>query len=92
MRCKITKYNRSKKDDEVIVFSENGIVPYHPKNVSYDDWKLCAEIDEHKKILDYGQSPKSLMARAAHEVQHGGLGTLITGLIVLLIIGWAMLS
>ena len=36
------------ESEEVIVYAENAIVPYHPRHVSYDPDRILAEIDEHK--------------------------------------------
>ena len=37
-----------KESEEVIVYSENAIVPYHPRHVDYSQDRILAEIDEHK--------------------------------------------
>ena len=36
------------ESEEVIVYAENAIVPYHPRHVCYDPDRILAEIDEHK--------------------------------------------
>lgn len=39
---------RERESEEVIVYSENSIAPYHCRHVSYDKDRILAEIDEHK--------------------------------------------
>ena len=36
------------ESEEVLVYAENAIVPYHPKHVDYSQDRILAEIDEHK--------------------------------------------
>lgn len=73
-RCIITKYGRWKTDEEIIIYKENAIIPYHPKNGCFADWKICAEIDEHKKLLFNKQSPLTLIANGTK-----GLSKIISG-------------
>ena len=89
-RCRMTKYGYSDGDEEIIMFKENAIIPYHPKNVCYDDWKICAEIDEHKKMLMPRQSPIVLLAKSYKSLSKmfAGSGMLI---IFGLLIAWALL-
>lgn len=47
-RTLVTKYGVRKADEEVIVFKENGTIPYHPHGVSFGTDKVLSEIDEHK--------------------------------------------
>ena len=37
-----------KESDEVIVFPENALSPFHDRGVPYDQDQILAEIDEHK--------------------------------------------
>ena len=89
-RCIITKYGRWKTDEEIIIYKENAIIPYHPKNGCFADWKICAEIDEHKKLLIGKQSPLTLIANG-----YKGLSKVIGGsgiaLIMLGILAYAFL-
>lgn len=36
------------ESEEVIVYAENAIIPYHPLHVDYTPDRILAEIDEHK--------------------------------------------
>lgn len=77
-RCIVTKYGHWKMDEEIIVYKENAIVPYHPKNVCYADWKICAEIDEHKKMLKIRQSPLILIAKGYKDLKKALGGSVVT--------------
>lgn len=73
-RCIITKYGRWDNDEEIIIYKENAIIPYHPKNGCFADWKICAEIDEHKKLLPERTSPLILIANGTK-----GIGKMLSG-------------
>lgn len=47
-RTIITRYGVRKADEEVIIYKENGTIPYHSRGVSYSTDKVLSEIDEHK--------------------------------------------
>lgn len=47
-RTIITEYGRRQHDEEFIVYKENAIVPYHPRQQQYTMAKIISEIDEHK--------------------------------------------
>lgn len=42
------KDEREQESEEVIIYAENAIKPYHPRHVCYDADRILAEIDEHK--------------------------------------------
>lgn len=44
------------ESEEVIVYSENAIVPYHPLHVDYSPDRQLAEIDEHKLMGSTGST------------------------------------
>lgn len=46
--------NPVKSFDEVIVYSENASIPYHPRRVSYDNDVLLYQIDQHKEMIGHG--------------------------------------
>lgn len=78
-RCIRTEHGHKKSDEEIIIFKENAIKPYHPRRVAYDDWKICAEIDEHKKMLTVRQSPLSLISKSYKSLKKemGGVMTAV---------------
>ena len=84
-RCIITKYGRWDNDEEIIIYKENAIIPYHPKNGCFADWKICAEIDEHKKLLPERVSPLTLIANGTKGISKmlSGSGVAI-GLVAIL--------
>ena len=47
-RCVRTEYGHKVNDEEIIVYAENAIVPYHPRKQCYAFNKILSEIDEHK--------------------------------------------
>lgn len=89
-RCIVTKYGHWKMDEEIIIYKENAIIPYHPKNVCYADWKICAEIDEHKKMLKYKQSPFFLIAKGYKDIKKAMGGSFVM-LCVLGVLAYAFL-
>lgn len=81
-RCRRTRYGRPDTDEEIIIYKENAIVPYHPRQVSYLDWKICAEIDEHKKMLTVRQSPLTLLSKGYRGVSKALSGGTLTAVIM----------
>lgn len=85
-RCKRTRYGRPDTDEEIIIYKENAIIPYHPRQVSYLDWKICAEIDEHKKMLTVRQSPLTLISKGyksiAKELSGGLTAVIMAGVLI----------
>lgn len=53
-RCIIYDIDGKRTDDEIIVYLENSIKPYHPRDVQYDQDRLLAEVDEHKLMTGAG--------------------------------------
>lgn len=50
-RCFVYEHGRRKADEEVIVYPENGIIPYHPRRQMYNMGKILSEIDNHKNCI-----------------------------------------
>lgn len=51
-RMTIYKYGvMQKKEEEVLIFPENSLLPDHPRGESYDFDKCAAELDEHKIMM-----------------------------------------
>lgn len=51
-RMVVYKYGvLQKKEEEVICFPENSLVPDHPRGEAYDFDKCASELDEHKIML-----------------------------------------
>lgn len=80
------------RTDEIIVFRENALVPYHPHDVDYSFDTLLREVDEHKLM-----SPRTLLGNAQIFFRKAGniwkqivpyIGLIITGVIV----AWAFLT
>lgn len=89
-RCKIYRYGHWDKDEEIIIYKENAIVPYHPKNGCFADWKLCAEIDEHKNLIPSKTSPLILIAKGYKGLSKA-LGGSMMGVCMLAILAYAFL-
>ena len=53
-RCIVTHHGRRMRDEEVVVYKENAIVPYHPRSQLYTMTKILSEIDNHKSSLPKG--------------------------------------
>lgn len=87
-RCRRTRYGHPDTDEEIIIYKENAIVPYRPRQVSYLDWKICAEIDEHKKMLKVRQSPLTLIAKGYRSLSKE-IGGSITAIVMLGVIIYA---
>lgn len=89
-RCRRTRYGYPDTDEEIIIYKENAIVPYHTKQVSYEDWKICAEIDEHKKMLTVRQSPLTLLSKGYRSIAKE-LGGATTALIIMGVLIYAFI-
>lgn len=50
-RCFVYDYGVRKDDEEMIVYPENGIIPYHPRRQMYTMAKILSEIDNHKNCI-----------------------------------------
>lgn len=50
-RCIVTKHGKHAKDEEIIVYKENAIQPYHARRQLYTMTKILSEIDNHKNSI-----------------------------------------
>ena len=87
-RVFLNKYGHPEGDDEIIVYKENALIPYHPRNGCYYDWKIMAEIDEHKIMLQPKKSPIVLAMKSVKDISKALSGSLV-GLIVVGVIIYA---
>lgn len=91
-RMTIYRYGvMQKREEEVIVYPENSLVPDHPRGESYDFDKCASELDEHKIMM-----PKSafggmnLMIKQANQMRKG-LKPMLAPLIVVCVLAYAFL-
>lgn len=91
-RMRIVKDGLQKESEEVIVFAENHLEPYHDRGVPFDQDVILAEIDEHKHTL-----PRSAFGKFKAFIGTSGrvgrsiwpyLGVIIGGIVVV----WAIVS
>lgn len=78
------------ESEEVLVYAENSIEPYHPRSVSYSQDRILAEIDEHK-LMTKGTSPGRLLIHKAMGIMREIVpyfGLILAGIVVL----WGMIS
>lgn len=50
-RCFVYDNGDRMGDEEIIVYPENGIIPYHPRRQLYTMTKILSEIDNHKNCV-----------------------------------------
>lgn len=89
-RCLITKHGHNAGDEEIIIYKENAIIPYHTRQVAYEDWKICAEIDEHKKMLKVRQSPLVLISKGYKSIK-GAVGGSLVGVVMVGVLIYAFI-
>lgn len=49
-RMMVTRYGEQEESDEVIVYKENEIIPYHTHGLDYTSNRFVFQIDEHKLL------------------------------------------
>lgn len=78
------------ESEEVLVYAENAIEPYHPRHVDYSQDRILAEIDEHK-LMTKGTSPGRLLIHKVLGIMRDIVpyfGLILAGIVVL----WGMIS
>lgn len=89
MRVERYECGRRIADEEAIVYCENAVEPFHPRNGIFDPRIIMAQIDEHKMMTDY-RKPSSIFAKykAVRKDLLGALPLIIVGFILL----WSFLQ
>lgn len=86
-RMRIIKNGLQRESEEVIIFAENHLEPYHTKGVPFDQDVILAEIDEHKHTLPktaFGKFKAFITSSAgAGRKLWPYLGVIIGGIVVL---------
>lgn len=59
------------ESEEVIVYAENEVVPYHPRNVAYDIDTLLSDIDKHKMMAPRTIFPYRIYFTEARNIWRG---------------------
>ena len=92
-RMRIIKDGEEEDSEEVVVYRENSIRPYHPRGVPHDQERILAEIDEHKLM---GPDPSPLgRVRPWISEARGAYNTLLPMLpmaLSVVILAWALLK
>lgn len=92
-RMRIIKDGKEEDSEEVVIYRENSIIPYHSHGVPHDQERILAEIDEHKLM---GPEPSPL-GRAMPWIKEarGAWGSLVPMLPAagaVIILAWALLT
>lgn len=91
-RMTIYKYGiMQKKEEEVLVFPENSLLPDHPRGESYDFDKLAAELDEHKIMMPRSTFGGLNLAIKQMNQTRKGLKPMLPFLIVACVLAYAFL-
>lgn len=91
-RMTIYKYGvMQKREEEVIVYAENSLIPDHPRGQSYDFDKCASELDEHKIMMPRSAfGGMNLMIKQANDLRKG-IKPMLAPLIVVCVLAYAFL-
>lgn len=91
-RMTIYKYGvMQKREEEVIVYPENSLVPDHPRGECYVFDKCASELDEHKIMMPRNTfGGMNLMIKQANQMRKG-LKPMLAPLIVVCVLAYAFL-
>lgn len=91
-RMTIYKYGvMQKREEEVIVYPENSLVPDHPRGECYAFDKCASELDEHKIMMPRNTfGGMNLMIKQANQMRKG-LKPMLAPLIVVCVLAYAFL-
>ena len=78
--------------DEVIVFPENSLAPFLPRNIDYSQERILAEITTHKFAAPTGLLGKSNIWMHKAEEWRTALGPYMVWIIVGLVLAYAFLA
>lgn len=91
-RCKRTKYGRPSTDEEIIVFSENAVIPYETestKKVNYQSSNVLGMVDLMKDLQGENMmGKKGILARTSN----GNLAKMLPMLIGFGVLAYALIS
>ena len=91
-RMTIYKYGvMQKKEEEVLIYPENSLIPDHPRGESYVFDKLAAELDSHKIMMP--KSPLGGLNLAIKQMNQTrkGLAPMLPIIIVAAVLAYAFL-
>lgn len=92
-RMRIIKDGKEEDSEEVVIYRENSIVPYHSHGVPHDQERILAEIDEHK-LMGPDPSPLGRVRPWIKEARSSwtALAPMIPAIGAVIILAWAMLK
>ena len=92
-RMRIIKDGREEDSDEVVIYRENSIEPYHSHGVPHDQERILAEIDEHK-LMGPDPSPLGRVTPWIREARnsYNTLLPMIPAAVAMVILAWALLK
>lgn len=89
MRTIRYEYGVRRKDEEIIVYPENGVKPLHPRNGDYNQARTMARVDLHR-MPNGAHKPRNILSmykEAKNEIK-AALPLLVVGVALL----WSMIS
>lgn len=92
-RMRIIKDGKEEDSEEVLVFRENSIAPYHSHGVPHDPEGILSEIDEHK-LLGPDPSPLGRSIAWIKEARStwGTVAPMLPAALAVVILAWALLK
>ena len=92
-RMRMIKDGREEDSEEVLVYRENSITPYHSHGVPHDQERILAEIDEHK-LMGSDPSPLGRSIAWIKEARStwGTVAPMLPAALAVVILAWALLK